>query len=109
MSYWPNKLLVRIVKTTSDSSDVEGYSQFNKGDGRPVVYALLCELAPTDKEIFYQRKFTMLMFYARAGLLLNVTDSVKTSFTFTLHQMLSRLERKVCQQQLAISRTALFS
>jgi len=49
------------------------------------------------------------MFYTRAGLLLNVTDSVKTSFTFTLYQMLSRLERKVCQQQFAISRTALFS
>jgi hypothetical protein len=51
----------------------------------------------------------MLMFYARVGLLLNVTESVKTSFTFTLHQMLSRLEQKVCQQQLAISRTVLFS
>ena len=49
------------------------------------------------------------MFYARANLLLNVTDSVKTPFTFTLHQMLSRLERKVCQQQLATSRTVLFS
>lgn len=51
----------------------------------------------------------MLTFYARAVLLLNVTESIKTSFTFTLHQMLSRLERKVCQQQLAISRTMLFS
>jgi len=49
------------------------------------------------------------MFYARVGLLLNVTESVKTSFTFTLHLMLSRLERKVCQQQFAISRTVLFS
>jgi hypothetical protein len=66
MSYWPNKLPVRKVKTTSDSSDVEGYSQFNKGDRRPVVRAL-CELAPTDIEIFYQCKFTKLMFCAREG------------------------------------------
>jgi len=97
MSYWPNKLLVSTVKTTSDNTDVEGYSQFNKGDRRPVVCALLCELVPTDIEIFYQCKFTMLTFYARAVLLLNVTESIKTSFTFTLHQMLSRLERKICQ------------
>jgi len=102
-------LLVGTVKQASDSRNVEGYSQFNKGDRRPVVCALLCELAPTDIEIFYQCKFTMLTFYARAVLLLNVTESIITSFTFTLHQMLSRLDRKVCQQQLAISRTVLFS
>jgi hypothetical protein len=108
MSYWPIKLLVRTVKTTRNSSYAEGYGQFNKGDRRPVECALLCALAPTDIEIFYQCKFTVLMFHARAGLLLNYTDSVKTSFTFTLNQMLSRLGWKVCQQQLAISRTVLF-
>ena len=62
MAYWPNKLPVPTVQTTSDSSDVEGYSQFNKGERRPEVCALLFELAPTDIEIFYRCKATMLMF-----------------------------------------------
>ena len=103
MSYWPNKLLVRTVKTTSDSSDVEGYSQFNKGDRRPVVCALFCEFAPTGTDIFYECKFTMFMFYARAGLLLTLRRLM--SYIYMEHPFLMFLDHT--ERRSTVGRTPL--